>query len=571
MAISPAPLGAYSVDLDPDADTYPDPDTAAGRRLAAGAYRDRDFRDQVLHDIYNACGRRVAPSHGFDLVLVLRHAWAAWWLEAGQQLMLLIVLGCWFAMRPLDTFMALDLLVIWDLLRRLLSWISEYLGFGGRRDPTRDRPEQVRERNLDLRGKLLKRSLAGALTVLAALLLVSGAHRRTRMAAASWATPTMLTVAGIIITLVAVAGAAAVVRARCLARLRPAASCRRPRYSRRMRFIKQQQRHPFTVHSGFKPFLGSGKKVRGWSFAQRLVRAKKPGDTGPSREFDPPPFTTSRLVSRLRDVIADLKYDGNPETRLPELRVADCVFVEGTGAASFSGALTAGPESDEVKQAVKDAIARPSGVARHYLSAQVVSWGGEIVTTVFVHVSLQGRTLYIEFATYALYPIRPEYGTHRVGARHSREDASAVGAAVAELPSHLLEIKRLVKAPVMLLRALRAARARTARMLPYGDIGAESSVRETAMIEPPTESRNDSESGYFQSQDVAQHSKIIERRLIAALDDYLVEFDVDSSEFIQRTTAILNNGVLNTGSGSISAENMAVGENSSIYAQSGNG
>ena len=221
MATSPAPLGAYSVD--------PDPDSVAGRRLAAGTYRDRDLRDQVLRDIYNAYGRRIAPSHGFDLVLVIRHAWTAWWLETGQQLLLLGVLGCWFAVRPLDAFIALDLLALSDLLRRWLSWVLEYLGYGGRRDPTRDRPEQVRERNLSIRGKLLKRLLAAALAVLAALLLMSAASRQSRISAASWATATMFTVAGIMITLVVVLAVTAAVRARRLARLRFAIPCRKAR------------------------------------------------------------------------------------------------------------------------------------------------------------------------------------------------------------------------------------------------------------------------------------------------------------------------------------------------------
>jgi hypothetical protein len=557
MALYPAPLGAYPLDSDLDCVT--------ARRLAAGTYRDRDFRDDVLRDVYNAYSRRVAPSHGFDLVLVVRHAWAAWWLEAGQQMLLLIALGCWFAVRPLDAFITLDLLVISELLRRWLGWGLEYLGYGGHRDATYGQPEQVRERNLSFRGRLLRRLLAGALVVLVALLLMSAASRRTRVSTASWATATTLTVAGIIITLVVVIALTAAIRARSLTRLRFAVPCRRARPRRRLRAIEQQQRHPVTVHSGFKPFLGSGKQMRGWSFAQRLVPANTVG-TERRREFDRPPFTTSGLVSRLREVIADLQHDDNPETSLPPLRVADCVFVEGTRAAGLGAALAAGPESDEVKQAIADAIARPSGVARHYLCAQVVSWGGEVVTTVFVHVSLQGRTLYIEFATYALYPVRPEYGTDQVGGRHAGERAGAIGAAVARLPACLLEIKHLVSAPAILLPALRAASAQMRVTALRGDIGANFSVRENAMIQPPTEQKDESESGYFQAQDIIQHSKIIERRLIAAIDDYLVKFGVDSSEFVQRTTAILNNGILNMGSGTVNAENTAVGENSTVFA-----
>ncbi len=558
MATSPAPLGTYSVDRD----------SVASRRLAAGTYRDRDFRDHVLRDVYNAYGRRVAPSHGFDLVFVIRHAWHAWWLEAGQQLLLLIALGCWFAVRPLDTFMVLDLLVIWELLPHWLGWVLEYLGYGGRRDPARNRPEQVRERNLSFRGGLLKRSLAGALIALIALLIISAGSRRTWTSMASWATPTMFTVAGIVLTLIAVLAVTAVIRAWRLARLHSTAPNRPARLGRRLRAIELQQRHPFTVHSGFSPFLGAGKRTRGWSFAQRLVHAN-PGGIGPKSEFKSPPFTAVRLVRRLSEEITSLQYHDNPETRLPELRVTDCVFVEGTRTACIGGALAAEPESDEVKRAIADAITRSSGVARHYLCAQVVSWGGEVVTSVFVHVSLQGRTLYLEFATHALYPIGPEYWTDRASGTHAEGIVRAICGAVVGLPGHILEVKCLASAPAMLLPALRATGARGPKAVAHGDIGAESSVRETAMIERPSESRDESESGYFQAQDVAQHSKIIERRLIATLDDYLTSFGVDSSEFVQRTTAILNNGVLHTGSGSINAENMAVGDNSGVFVQEG--
>jgi hypothetical protein len=336
-----------------------------------------------------------------------------------------------------------------------------------------------------------------------------------------------------------------------------------------MQAIDQQQRHPVTVHTGFKPFLGSGKKLRGWSFAQRLVPAGSVSG-GPSREFDNPPFTAGKLVDRLKGKISALRYDDNPETRLPGLRVADYVFVEGTRAAHIGSALAGDPEGGDVTRAIADAITNSSGVARHYLCAQVVSWGGEVVTSVFVHVSLQGRTLYLEFATCALFPVRPEYTTHQVGGARAGETTSAISAAIFGFPGNLLETGRLARAPATLLPALRAGSARTPVRSPRSDIGAESSVRETAMIEPLTESRDESESGYFQSQDIVQHSKIIERRLIAAIDDYLVELGVDSSEFVRRTTAILNNGVINTGAGTINVEGSAVGENSAVFAQAGN-
>jgi hypothetical protein len=49
--------------------------------------------------------------------------------------------------------------------------------------------------------------------------------------------------------------------------------------------------------------------------------------------------------------------------------------------------------------------------------------------------------------------------------------------------------------------------------------------------------------------DVARHSKIIERRLLAAIEEFLKAKKVDTSEFVQRVQAILNYGMMNIGPG----------------------
>lgn len=286
MAISSAPLGIQPFD--------PGTSSASSRGLCAGTYRDRDFRDHVLRDIYSARDRRIAPSHGFDLVPVLRHAWRAWWLETGQYLLTVVVLGIWLATRPLDTLMALDLLVLAPLLQSRLRWFAESAGYGSRLDPASGRSEQIRDKNLHIRGVALKRSLAWALGALVMLVLISIVSQGARATASAWAAQTGLAIAAIFITLIAVPVAASLMRAWYATRLRSAAVCGRQRLGQRMRNIDRQQHHPFTVHSGFKPFLGSGKSMRSWSFAQRLVHASAGGV--PGAEFQIPPFTACTLV-----------------------------------------------------------------------------------------------------------------------------------------------------------------------------------------------------------------------------------------------------------------------------------
>jgi hypothetical protein len=209
---------------------------------------------------------------------------------------------------------------------------------------------------------------------------------------------------------------------------------------------------------------------------------------------------------------------------------------------------------------ITGAIANPGGVARHYLACRVESWGGEVVTSVFVHVSLQGRTLYLEFSTYALLPTRKEYA----GGTGPGAAVKAIGKGLLSLPEELLGARRAARAPAQLWAALRPGTDQTAKASARIDIGATVSAREEAAADIDAAYDDDEDKSYFQIQDILQHSKIIERRLIAIVGDYLKELGVDTSEFLERAQAILNSGVINTGSGTVNLVGSAVGDQASV-------
>jgi hypothetical protein len=275
-----------------------------------------------------------------------------------------------------------------------------------------------------------------------AAVFISSAPRSAQIK--SVAMPLLLILAALILT-----GA---VRQFQLNRLGRRLPYRVPKAWRRLVIIREQQHHAFKVYSGPKPFVGNGDRILGWSFAQRLLKSSetKAEDVPPEDPASTFPFTGRQLMSHLRKELIRLRNDEHPEARLPGLEVEDRVYLEGTYAPQYSHLLhlkadeniNPEPDHDEISaidEAISEIVADSGGAARHYLTCQVKSWGGEIVTTVFVHVSLQGRLLYLEFATYALRPTRPEYHVvDEIGGVGPTALIKAIFRSLTELPDVLL-------------------------------------------------------------------------------------------------------------------------------------
>jgi hypothetical protein len=525
--------------------------TATTRRLSAGAYLDSGFRDELLHKIYVAWRSRVAPSYGYDLTRVLSHAWRAWRIDLARDAVAVLLLVGGIVVVPLAVLQAVGLVVMSYALVVISTELFHFVGLLRRLDSL------DKARGLRLRLKITGYELAAS----AALVLMT--FLAMQFDGGSWPLrgdppATLALLAGFAV----IAGLAGVTRQIRIRRLGDDGPEDDPR-GQRLEEIRRQQAHPFTIYSGFRPFVGSGREMRHWSFAQRLVWADG-GLLGarPKEEFSEPPFRTGELVSTLRDSITELASTEHEETRLPGLVVRDRVFIEGTHVSGFEGALEPQPPQPLIDQV----MATPTEVARHHIACQVEAWEGELVTTVFVHVSLQGRTLYIEFSTYALTPTPRKFRiVDVVGGTRPLDVAKAGLRDGARMATLLQAPVRLACAPKLLVAAL-GAQYRHAGVRSRQDIGARVSGRELAGYEvdddpyPTDRARGAGDTSYFQFLDVARHSKIIERRLLATIERFLIDHGVDTSDFIQRANAILNNGVINTGSGQVNANNSTFGQ-----------
>ncbi|WP_328476436.1 hypothetical protein OHA21_21870 [Actinoplanes sp. NBC_00393] len=287
-----------------------------------------------------------------------------------------------------------------------------------------------------------------------------------------------------------------------LDRFRPGRTPAAPTDDQRLRDIDLQQYGNTVVHSGHRQFLGAGPVVGTWNLTEPL---------GPG----PVPFDAAEVVAHLQWHLGALVGGPGtvPEETIAGLTVTDRVHLAGTEVGRLDPVTPPG--------LVAEIIRRPTAAARHYLACQIPSRGGEVVTTVHVHVAVQGGVLYLEVTTTALMPCPDAY--HVVDlpdASGPRAWLRAVGDGVATLPV------RVVRAPLRLVRALgdavpdRHAFIRRphrgpsdlGRILRVGlDHGARVAVRELA----------GGSSDHTRYPDIAKHRGLIERQVLDAVRSLL--------------------------------------------------
>jgi hypothetical protein len=473
---------------------------------------------------------------------VLVHARRAWLLDLGQHEAVTLIALASLVIDPFSFAAAVAILASWYVLRRAARLLSAYVRFLlGRTHP--EEPDRIRSQ-----AAIFGLAFAGIWgAILLVLFITEGATRLELVRAISLLDRVALLVA--LFATITIMFACS--RQRMISKLTPGAK-ELNFLSGRLVEIDEEQTRPVTVYSGFRPFVGSGLDLVTWSFAQRLLPSTEDAETeGEEQEKmakdDEPSFTTPEIVDYLKDRIAALAFDPMPERQLPNLTVRDHIFVIGTHARD----VPEYPEYADFVQVMSNTTKR----TRHYLACQVPSWDGEVVTTVYVHVSLQGRTLYLEFSTLVLPPTREEFHVvDRVGGTGIRAYSRCMAKTVWKLPETLvrcrLSLGTAARCIVYLTRGKRWRKLESRGI----DVGATLSIRELgAELVTDRVARFQMSTGinYFQYRDVIKHAKVIERRLLAAVLDFLVAKGIDIGEYKQRALTILSSGILHMGNGDV--------------------
>jgi hypothetical protein len=287
------------------------------------------------------------------------------------------------------------------------------------------------------------------------------------------------------------------------------------------------------VFRGFDPFAGCGVLVDRWSFPVDISKGFRDPETEERRR--PRPFNAADLHEYLARQLR--------AASLPNLNVKERLFVSGNDVWRFPDLLPdlAEPPVTKVPPALlRAALGDPEGLVRTYLCAEVVGWHGHLMVTTYFHAVRIGASLYVEGASFALFPLRRGfYAVDRVAGHSPFEAAAAIlGLGLRRtVPLLLSSPMRVAQALGELSHGMR--RTREERQLigdnRLFDYGAGASIRELAMA-----ARADR---YFTFVDEGVFYRVVRSQLLGALVEFLEDHEVDTGAVVRYQTQINNSGV----------------------------
>lgn len=315
----------------------------------------------------------------------------------------------------------------------------------------------------------------------------------------------------------------------------------------RLADVAYEQDGNIIVYSGYAPFVGSGFDLGGWSFTLRTDKGKE--ELGVS--LDATPFGLEEIYDHLADAVMGLG--------LNQLVINDKLYVDGQEIRTDKRFLEnplARPYVGVDPRLVRSFVGKPTPGIRYYQSIHAVGWSGELVLSIFIRFENIENSLYAEVIDFLLPPVQEKY--HRVDNINPtlslRRLSGILAKAIMQTPVVMIlaPVRTLgyVLRPYRLWQRERRIRRLIDMNLAY-DYGAKTSIRESAAS---SDYRR-----YFQRLDQEMNRKVLERRILDAVIEFLDEKNIDTSDLKDRQQTILNEGVIVSG-GSVQAESIAVGK-----------
>lgn len=522
---------------------HPRPLGKVTRNLCIGVHRDRRFRNLVLDQIYHRRDRAVAPNPGIDVAPILHHALQARQTDVSQQAILCLTALLLLIPGVLNGLVLYFVMLGWSFVVLILVTIR-----GALESTSTERKLKVAQ---ILRPDPLQQSVIGGMLGLGVLTVVAmylrglqapesdlvwneATQEYEQVLVATEQSSAGAWVWGVILVVIClIAGMLKAYSFRTIAVDLPAFE-----YDHRIDEIARRSKgsQVLTHSADSLPFVGSGFEITTWQFALALHPSEI--DAGKRGEASLKELSAVPLIARVREAIAQLGTPDMGSGRIPDLRVEDQVFVSGKEVPVPRYEVKDLAKTGMRLRSVEEVQENTTTSARHYLRCEVVSWEGELITSVFVHCALQGETLFVEFSSFVLPPTHNDYQMDPDSAAFG-SDAMALGAFKGAALMPIAFGRSVFDSAVSLVRAILRDEQGN------GDCGARTSIRQLGT--------GDREHNYFQYRDSVKYTEILERQILQTITVHLREAGIDTAELGERVTAIVNHGVINYGRASIGA------------------
>ena len=316
-----------------------------------------------------------------------------------------------------------------------------------------------------------------------------------------------------------------------------------PEVTKRLEQVATAGRGNVSVYSAYQPFVGSGVPIEAWSFALDIDRSA----AGSVTES----FTALAIHDFVRQQLCDL--------RTGKVMLADRVFVDGRDIRDdrrFLPERLAVPKAKVDRSLVRSLTVEPEDRARPYLTVQISGWHSQLIVSTFLRFVVTPHELVIEVTHCLLAPVRDEFQEvdRLLPEPTARQAIRIAGRALRRTPGHVLRAPFAIAARVLDPVTAARRRARQRREIVSSlrfDYGAARSPRETVSDRQYQR--------YFQELDSALYTKVIEKRMLRAVEQFLELKGIDTFDLNQRQAVLQNSGVYVGAGGTVNAGSVAAG------------
>ena len=322
-------------------------------------------------------------------------------------------------------------------------------------------------------------------------------------------------------------------------------------FNQKLEQIEKEQNKKIVVYGRYLPFVGCGYEIGGWTLALDISKAKE----NFKKVEKPLPFHTNELYDQINSLVDNIDLYGINISREDTYYIDGRTIRDDTRFLSdpFGRPLT-------FSTILENSIEEPAKPNRFYKRIEISGWKGELIVSImlrFTKFELKNleKTLFIEAKYFLLPPLQGRFyeidSIQFPATFMQKVDLLFQSLLISFIiwPLSFAQTVYKIFKPIIdyLKKIIDILIIKESPAFNYGFI---TSIRENFS---DTYYRN-----YFQFLDKDMYLKVIENALFEGIIEFLDSKNIDTSEFKNKQSQIINEGIIMSG-GEIRADNLAIG------------